>query len=234
MYSLIVKSIKRARPVQPVMFALLLIALGPAHMISLPPEIQAPSQAGGADDRAPLYIYQDADSAGNHFKPSGYMGDCGDIQINEAYENNPHSGKMCIRVAYSAKGKGPNKCDYSPPCGWAGVYWQEPPNNWGTDERMKGRGLNLSRYDRLVFWARSDKKCAVEFKVGGLAQRYGDSLANPRGMTANLTDEWRRFEIDLSGADLKHIIGGFCWAVNKDSNPDGAVFYLDDIRFEKR
>lgn len=192
------------------------------------------SHAYAQDAKAVFYVYQDADSADNHYRPTGYMGDCGDIQINEAYDNNTHSGKTCIRVQYSAKGKGPNKCDYSPPCKWAGVYWQEPPNNWGTDERLKGKGFNLSGYKSLVFWARADKKCSIEFKVGGISQRYGDSLLLSRTTIANLSTEWQQFRADLDGADLINIIGGFCWVASQDNNPDGATFYLDDIRFERK
>jgi exo-beta-1,3-glucanase (GH17 family) len=181
-----------------------------------------------------FYVYLDAASEQNHFKPTGYMGDCGDIQINEACEDNPHSGKTCIRVAYAAKGKGPNTCDYPAPCRWAGVYWQEPPNNWGKDVQNKGKGFDLSGYKRLVFWARADKECKIEFKVGGISEPYGDSLSYPRAKIASLNKNWQEYEINLAGADLKHIIGGFCWASNWDTNPDGVTFYLDDIHFEKQ
>ena len=47
-----------------------------------------------------------------------------------------------------------------------------------------------------------------------------------------LTQEWKQYEIDLSGKDLSYISGGFCWATNLDVNPDGVVFYLDDIKYE--
>jgi exo-beta-1,3-glucanase (GH17 family) len=180
-----------------------------------------------------LYIYQDADSSANHYSPSGYMGDIGDISMNDAFKVNPHSGKTCIRISYEAKGTGPNKCPYSPPCKWAGVYWQEPPNNWGVEEAQKGKGLDLSGYKRLVFWARAESNCTIEFKVGGINESYGDSLSYPRTTRADLDQTWRQFEIDLKGANLKHIIGGFCWVSNWGTNPKGATFYLDDIQFEK-
>lgn len=181
-----------------------------------------------------FYVYLDAKSRKkNHFVPSGYMGDCGDILIEERWKESPHSGETCIRVAYTAKGKGPHKCDYAPPCKWAGVYWQQPANNWGTDRKWEGKGFNLSPYRRLTFWARADRNCSIEFKVGGTNERYGDSLKKPRGKTVKLTTNWKACEIDLKGANLKHIIGGFCLATNWDTNPDGAIFYLDDIRFER-
>lgn len=181
-----------------------------------------------------FYVYRDADSSDNRYKPTGYMGDVGDIHINEAFKENPYSGKTCICVVYEAKGKGPNECPYPGPCEWAGVYWQEPPNNWGKNPLWEGRGFDLSGYNRLVFWARADKVCTIEFKVGGINEPYGDSLAYPRSVYANLSKDWQKFEINLEGANLKYIIGGFVWATSWDMNPDGITFYLDDIRFERR
>lgn len=193
---------------------------------------EAPLQTAAV--AAAFYVYQDADSPANHYKPTGYMGDIGDFHIDEAFEEKPHSGKTCIRITYEAKGKGPNQCPYAPPCKWAGVYWQEPPNNWGRDEVMKGKGFDLSGYNRLVFWARADSESTIEFKVGGINETYGDSLAYARSKRARLNKNWQEYEIDLTGANLKHIIGGFCWVTNWDANPGGVTFYLDDIRFEKK
>lgn len=208
---------------------------------SKPTEQTAPSTtpAEEARDLQPttgkesFYVYLDADSPTNHFKPTGYMGDCGDIHIDEACELRPHSGETCLKITYDAKGKAPNECPYSPPCKWAGVYWQHPPNNWGRDTPFKGKGFDLSGYNRLVFWARATKDCKIEFKVGGIDEKYGDSLKFARSKTVKLTEEWQAFSIDLPGADLSHIIGGFCWVSNWDRNPDGITFYLDDVRFEK-
>ncbi|MCK4340647.1 MAG: hypothetical protein KAY37_02845 [Phycisphaerae bacterium] len=191
------------------------------------PARQAAQAVAGA-----FYIYLDGDSPKNHYKPTGYMGDCGDIHIDETFEDRPHSGQTCIRIVYDAKGKKPNECLYRPPCKWAGVYWQHPPNNFGKNPANKGKGFDLSAYGRLVFWARADRKCKIEFKVGGIDAPYGDSLSYPRSKTAKLNDKWREFQVDLKGADLKHIIGGFCWVSNWDANPDGVTFYLDDIRFD--
>jgi len=176
-----------------------------------------------------FYIYDDADSKKNHFVPSGYMGDTNDIQMDDQFKQNPHSGKTCIRVAYSAKGKGPN----NRPVKWAGVYWQQPPNNWGTSSEWKGRGYDLSGYVSLAFWARSEEECVVEFKVGGINGLYGDSLRQAKGVRVKLGPTWQRYQISLKGANLKHIIGGFCWVTNWEDNPGGVTFLLDDIRFEK-
>ena len=197
----------------------------PAATSAVPAQIQST----GA-----FYVYQDSRSPSNHFAPSGYMGDCGDIVLQEDCQIEPHSGASCIKVVYSTTGKGPHTCDYSPPCKWAGVYWQKPANNWGTSKDFEGQGYDLSAYNRLVFWAKADRECKIEFKVGGISAKYGDSLKAARARTFTLSKEWREYEIDLKGAKLKHIIGGFGWTANWDANPGGATFYLDDIRFEAR
>jgi hypothetical protein len=85
----------------------------------------------------------------------------------------------------------------------------------------------------LRFWARSEKSCTFEFKVGGIIGDYGDSLTFPRGIAVKLSSNWQEYEIDLKGADLSYIIGGFVWATSWDKCPGGTTFYIDEIRFEK-
>jgi exo-beta-1,3-glucanase (GH17 family) len=180
-----------------------------------------------------FYVYKDSDYPGNHYKPTGYMGDCGDIQIVETCEDNPRAGKTCIRVSYLAKGKPPHECPYPGPCKWAGCYWQHPPNNWGKEAQFKGQGFDLSRYTRLAFWARADRDCNITFFVGGIGEAYGDSLGFPVKKACALTGAWKEWVIELGDTDRKHIIGGFGWSTSRDTNPTGAVFYLDEIRFLK-
>lgn len=181
-----------------------------------------------------FYVYRDVDYPGNHFAPTGYMGDTGDIILDRAWGENPHTGNTAIRIVYTAAGTGSVKCGgYRPPCKWAGVYWQEPPNNWGTDAIYAGMGFDLTGYTRLVFWARADAPVRAEFKVGGIIGQYGDSLRFARAVLVELTPTWREVTIDLKDANLSHVIGGFAWVANWDEAPDGAVIYLDDIRFVK-
>ena len=181
----------------------------------------------------PFYIYRDANSHDNHFKPSGYMGDCGDVTINEACTVNPHAGKTCIKIICETKGKGPNECPDNPPCRWAGLYWLQPAENWGRIPAWKDEGYNLSAYNRLTFWAKADKACVIEFRVAGLHEPYGDSQKTPKTLLAQLSAKWAKYTIDLKDCNLTNIIGGFCWMSHWDTNPTGAIFYLDDIRFEK-
>ncbi len=70
-----------------------------------------------------------------------------------------------------------------------------------------------------------------EFKVGGISGDYADSGSASNG-PITLAKDWKEYDIDLKGQELSSISGGFCWTMSRESNPDGAVFYLDDIRFE--
>src|SRR5262245_57589725 len=70
--------------------------------------------------KLPFYVYSDQ---GDHFIPSGYMGDTSDIIVIGMYKQKPGKGAACMKVKYSGKAGQGNK--------WAGVYWQDPANNWG-------------------------------------------------------------------------------------------------------
>ncbi len=166
-------------------------------------------------------IYTDGSSPDNHFVPSGWMGDFTDIKFNDKHMVNPHSGTTSLQVVYTNKATQGAR--------WAGVYWQNPPNNWGT----RPGGYDLTGARKLTFWARGEKggERIEEFKIGGITGEYADSDVAGIGPVV-LTTEWQQFTIDLEGKDLSSISGGFCWATNLDVNPDGATFYLDDIRYE--
>ena len=168
-----------------------------------------------------LPIYSDAKSPDNHYTASGWMGDFGDIKINDSTTVNAHGGSTCMQVIYNNKA--------SQGARWAGVYWQNPPNNWGT----RPGGYDLSGAKKLTFWARGEKggERIEEFKIGGITGEYADSDVAGIGPVV-LTTAWQQFTIDLEGKDLSSISGGFCWATNLDVNPAGATFYLDDIRYE--
>lgn len=177
-------------------------------------------------------VYTDKNSRDNHFVSSGWMGDnssanpagtSGDIFMDEQSAENPHSGTTCIKFLYTAKKtKG---------AGWSGVYWQNPANNWG----FKKGGFDLTGMTKLTFWARGAKGGEVidKFIVGGIGGKatYPDSAKIEAG-PVELTETWKQYSINLAGKDLSYISGGFAWVINADVNPEGATFYLDDIKFE--
>lgn len=170
----------------------------------------------------PFYVYADRSSVNNHYIPSGWMGDYGDIKYDGGWKENPYLGDTCIRIIYNGKAAQGAR--------WAGIFWQQPANNWGT---VADAGFDLSKASKITFWARGDKggERIEEFKAGGIMGEYPDSDAASIGPVI-LNKEWTQYTIDLKGKDLSTIIGGFCWATNIDVNPDGATFYLDEIKFE--
>lgn len=190
-------------------------------LVQIPLAFCSPEQNLPAE-QMPFWVYKDAKSPENHYVPSGWMGDYGDIEMNLDYQDNPFEGKSCIKFSYSAR--------QSQDEGWAGVYFQHPTNNWG----MLQGGYNLSGARRLVFYARGDTGGEIinEFKVGGInGGEFMDtdvaSLTDVR-----LTKEWKQYIIDLQGLDLSRIIGGFCWSTGKEDNPGGIIFYIDGIHYE--
>ena len=169
----------------------------------------------------PFYVYSDRNSAENHFIASGWMGDYGDVKYNGASTESPFSGNTCIKINYCA-------CAYQG-ARWAGVYWQNPVNNWGDIDA----GYNLSKASKLTFWAKGAKggELIDDFKVGGIGGKFADSDSAGTGMVT-LSKEWTQYTIDLTGKNISNIIGGFCWVANMDNNPGGIEFYLDEIKFE--
>jgi len=176
---------------------------------------------GKKQQAMPFYIYADRSTAANHFIPSGWMGDYGDIKYDGASKEDPYLGDTCIKIIYNGKA--------SQGARWAGIFWQNPANNWGSIDA----GFDLSKAAKLTFWARGAKggERIEEFKVGGIMGEFSDSDSATIGPVL-LNKEWTQYTIDLKGKDLSYIIGGFCWSANVDNNPEGATFYLDEIKFE--
>jgi hypothetical protein len=168
-----------------------------------------------------FYVYADQGYFKNHYIPSGWMGDYGDMKFSDSWKFDPQSRRTCIRIIYNAQKK--------QGAGWAGIYWQDPANNWGS---LKG-GFDLTGAQKLTFWTRGDKGGEVisEFKAGGIQGEYSDSTSVSIG-PVTLTKEWKQYTIDLKNEDLSLIIGGFCFVLSSMENPDGATFYLDEIVYE--
>jgi hypothetical protein len=176
---------------------------------------------GKKQESMPFYVYADSRSIGNHFIPSGWMGDYGDIKYDGVSKEDPYLGDTCIKIIYSGKATQGAR--------WAGIFWQNPANNWGNVDN----GYDLSKAAKLTFWARGEKggERIEEFKVGGMMGEFSDSDSAVIGPVI-LNKEWTQYTIDLKGKDMSYIIAGFCWSTNVDVNPEGATFYLDEIKYE--
>ena len=174
-----------------------------------------------AQERAALafYVYADFKSPLNHFYPSGWMGDTRDLTFDQAHTKEVFAGKHSIKVQYRPRGG--NK--------WAGIYWQQPANNWGD----KPGGYDLSKAYAITFWMKGETGTEVisEVKIGGLKGQHSDSgYASKKNI--RLTKDWKMYWIDLKKTDTSHIIGGFSFVVSKKDNPNGCAFYMDEIRYE--
>ncbi len=168
-----------------------------------------------------FWVYSDKWGRANHYVPSGWMGDYGAISMDDNHRDNPHSGMTCTKFTYTG--------EFPQGAGWAGVYWQNPANNWGY---RKG-GFDLTGATSLTFWARGENggELIGEFKMGGISGEYPDSDSTGVG-PITLTKEWKQYTIDLTGCDLSYISGGFCWSTSRMDNPGSITFYLDDIKYE--
>jgi outer membrane protein OmpA-like peptidoglycan-associated protein len=187
--------------------------------------------AGAAPDPTPHYVpgdysgqkfavYSGRDTRNSHYIPSGYMGDS-DLTMSGSYVPTHDAKGTALRVNYTPRGSK----------NWSGLYWQQPANNWG--EQPGKAGYDLHAASRLVFWMRGEAggEKIHEVRVGGIVGRYPDSDVVTKG-PIKLSTEWRRYEIDLEGKDLRHIIGGFGFFVNKYDNAGPITFYIDDIVYE--
>ncbi len=156
-----------------------------------------------------------------YFYPSGWMGDAEEgtdvVQFDDQWKDNCKT-PPCIRISYHPSGKG-----------WAGMYWQYPDSNWGDKPGRKIVGAT-----KIVFWARGENGGEiVKFKAGGISapnKRYQDSFEVSTGFIS-LSKKWKKYEIDLTGADLSSVIGAFAWIAKKNGNLN-TTFYLDDICYQ--
>lgn len=172
--------------------------------------------------KAVFYVYRDRGDRENNFIPSGWMGSFKSIKFNPAYYVDQTKTNTCIKIIYSA---GDTETS------WAGIYWQAPANNWGN----KKGGFDLSKYKKFKFLAKGEKGGElIDFFLGGITGQTEEGDSDEARLDgAELTADWKEYTLDLKGLDLSHIIGGFGWAASGDSNPDGIVFFLDEIRYEK-
>ncbi|MBV9079984.1 MAG: hypothetical protein JO102_02570 [Elusimicrobia bacterium] len=204
----------------------------------------AAKKPGAAEET--FYVYENRGSRMNHYIPSGWMGDYGDLKMNQGWVKNSPNGQpkeqakkaggesanaapaaaedTCIQIKYTAERKQGN--------GWAGIYWQHPANNWGD----KRGGFDLSAYSKVTFEARGENgdEQIDKFFIGGITGQTEEGDSDEASISpVTLTKEWKTYEISLKGLDMSHIIGGFGFAANADSNPNGFTLYLDNIKLTK-
>ncbi len=73
----------------------------------------------------------------------------------------------------------------------------------------------------------------IQFKTGGNtdpSKRYQASYEAETDFIT-LTADWERHAIPIGGKDLTSVISAFTFVLRAEDNPNGAVFFLDDIEF---
>lgn len=210
---------------------------------AIPPSTQMPDgptmsevrPAGGQSETAgsrtsdSLVVYHTWPAPTNYV-PSGFMGDRDDIAFTDCARGGRDGEPDLAAIDYAVS------VDYKPSAaanGWAGMYWQNPSDNWGN----KKGGLDLRGLTALTFYARGRRGGEkVHFFSGGIVgdpgDQFPDSLAKQE-ISVTLEPTWQQYIIDLRGSDLSRVIGGFGWSASRNDNPNGAAFYLDDMRFDK-
>lgn len=163
------------------------------------------------------------------FIPSGYMGDA-------ANKNCDGVLKMSNDTAHGRDGGVAERWEYRPSFGvegWVAVSYQSPANNWGDDP---GVNLQDKGFTKLTFWARGENGGErVTFKALGGTKEGAANPASAKEITlgtVKLTTEYRQITIELDNADLSNCPTALITALNSQLDPDGAVFYIQDIKFQ--
>jgi hypothetical protein len=191
------------------------------------------SQGGGDDAGAgaplalPFYV-------SDQFIPSGFMNDPTGITITTGANGSPacptrapSAGGLCYVVAW----------DTTTNAAWAGVYWQYPANNWGTEP-----GLSIAAgATQVSFYAQGAAGGEVlTFKSGGINDplvaatgSYGDNyeVSSP---SVTLTTTWTQYTISLQGATYPDgVLGAFVWVATATNGTNNNIkFYIDDLKWQ--
>ena len=166
--------------------------------------------------RFPIPVYEDG-FANMPWVPTGWMGNSKSLTVDGDYGDNVVGGQYAMRMHFRARNS------------WAGVVWQNPPENWGEQDG----GFDLTGAARLEIWARGERGGEkVGFGVGLIDGKkpYPDS-AIVKSRTIELTEEWRRYDLALDGEDLSSIKTGFVVTLESGRRP--VTIYLDNIRFTR-
>lgn len=165
-------------------------------------------------------IYIDSHSGSkNHYVPAQWYNGSLNMEFDENWQDNPHSGRSCIRIHWN--GLWGDDSGF-----WNGIMWQAIEGDYLN-------GYDLRGAKNLTFWARSDNPgLKIEFKIGYSSDSCKEILYN-----GTLTEKWQKHTINLDGEDLSNIAGGFSFVFDYFKNleyPDSFTFYLDDIKFDKK
>jgi hypothetical protein len=171
----------------------------------------------------------------DEFTPSGFMGDgSGDdvitMHVSDAscHVRTPELRGACFRF------------DYRPPAtgsvGWGGVYFQAPPNNWGS---LPGKRIASGASQLRLRAAGVTGSELATFRVGGLSgmNASGEPYPNADSFQAEqsfaLSTELTEYVVPIpASAAYDRVLGGFAWTLLAPADHAAIGIYLDDVRWE--
>jgi len=165
--------------------------------------------------RFPVSVYEER-FEGMPWVPSGVMGNARSLTLDGDWSDSVFEGSHAIRMHYTGRG------------GWAGVAWQNPPENWGEQDG----GFDLSGASALEFWVRGERGGEkASFGVGLLDKKtaHPDSVIVKTAMI-KLESNWKKYRIGFDkDDDLSSLKVGFVVTLEGQRSP--VTVYLDSIRF---
>jgi hypothetical protein len=123
------------------------------------------------------------------------------------------------------------------PVGWAGVEWQYPVNNWGT---QVGYGIPAGA-TKVTFYAKGAVGGeVVTFAAGGGSTACSSLCCDTAGGSTmeTLTTTWTQYSFPITGTYTGGVIAGFVWTAAASSQIGGEAgaatsmtIYIDDIEW---
>jgi hypothetical protein len=160
-----------------------------------------------------------------YFTPTGAYGDAATPGLVTTTSDCPD------RAPAPADGTPQGDCYFitygAPAQGFGGVFWQFPPNNWGTSQgRMVSPGAT-----QVTFYAKTDyAPLNVSFKIGGIndptptaSLPYADGIDD--GQTFAISSEWKQYSIPVTGT-YSWVLGAFEWEI---TTRDPVDLYIDTL-----
>jgi hypothetical protein len=144
-------------------------------------------------------------------------GDASQISISPAYSGSERPGDndgKCIRISYLPGDKH-----------WGAVYWQTPR------EAGIRKPVEIPIATKLHFWAKGESG-GEQLDFRALGEPARDLLSKHDRF--ELTLQWKQFELPLKEVPSEGVTAlfGIRWQSTGGENPNGLIFYLDDLRCE--
>ena len=164
-----------------------------------------------------FYVFKNYGSVTNHFLGINKLGDHDSIYTREDLNNVSPAGGSSLEVVYNPRG-------YE-------THYASTISLIVSDDESKDM-YDLNGAKRLFFYARGKNGGEiVEFDIGSISidsAQLGTASSGP----IVLDNAWQEYSIDLEGLNLSRTKVGFSISLNRYDNSDGAVLYLDEIRYE--